>query len=62
MSVQKTEFKEVLKSWRGRMYQKEAADKISVGLRRYQSWERGVSVPDPIIQSEMYRRMGLQNG
>lgn len=39
------EFAKKLKSWRGRRYQKEAADVLRVPLRTYQSWEAGVNEP-----------------
>lgn len=55
------DFPKVLRAWRGEMYKKEAASKLSITLGRYKSWESGDRKPDPIVLVEMLRRMGLSN-
>lgn len=40
-----TEFSRLLKAWRGKLFQKEAADRLGVPLRTYQNWENGSRKP-----------------
>jgi transcriptional regulator with XRE-family HTH domain len=37
-----------LKNWRGKKYQKEAADELGVPLRTYQQWEKDLAAPNKI--------------
>lgn len=56
----KKEFMAALRSWRGGKYRKEAAQLLSITERRYRGWEAGERDADPIVKSEMLRRMRLQ--
>lgn len=46
-----------LKKWRGKLYQKEAADKLNLPLPTYRKYEYGVRQPNPLALAELERRM-----
>jgi transcriptional regulator with XRE-family HTH domain len=50
-------FKDALKIWRGKRYQKEAADALGVSLSAYRKWEKGKRQPKQISMPEIERRM-----
>ena len=47
---QLSEFAQQLRDWRGKRYQKEAADALGVPFRTYVSWEQGQAAPAKICQ------------
>jgi len=56
----KTNFSKLLRRWRtdSDMLQKEAATKLGVSVRTYQSWEESRTTPHSIAIAEIERRMG----
>jgi DNA-binding XRE family transcriptional regulator len=50
-----TEFARLLKKWRGKKLQKEAADVIGVNLRTYQGYESGRN-PTEFVRREIERK------
>lgn len=46
-----------LKQWRGRLYQKEAADKLQIPLPTYRKYEAGKRTPNKLALAELKRRM-----
>ena len=46
-----------LRRWRGKMYRKEAAAKLGVGIPTYRAWETGRRTPTKIAEAEIERRM-----
>jgi hypothetical protein len=51
-------FAQELKSWRGKLLQKEAADILKVPLDTYRAWEHGQHEPKEVVtKSEIVRRM-----
>lgn len=45
------QFKDRLKKWRGKKYQKEAADLLGVPLPTYRKWECGKRTPNKFVRS-----------
>lgn len=52
-----TTFGSKLRIWRGKRYQKEAAEILKVSFRTYQNWEEGVNTPSPFAVVEIERIM-----
>jgi len=50
-------FKDRLKVWRGKLRQKEGADKLKVPLSTYRKWEIGKQTPGKLARAELERRM-----
>ena len=50
-------FAQELKLWRGKLYLKEAAEKLGVGMSTYVSWEYGSRTPTDLSKAEIRRRM-----
>ena len=46
-----------LRKWRGKLYQKEAADKLNLPLTTYRKYEYGLRHPNPLALAELNRRM-----
>lgn len=53
----KTAFKDRLKEWRGKLYQKEAAEILSVSTATIRKWESGKRTPGKLALAEIERRM-----
>jgi len=51
---------ERLLEWRGRLRQKEAADKLNIPLSTYRKYENGQRTPGKLAMSELERRIRLQ--
>lgn len=45
LAMQTFELSKLIRKWRGKRLQKEAADALGISVRTYQNWEEGVSVP-----------------
>ncbi len=52
-------FKDELREWRGRLRQKEAAEKLDVPVATFRKWEIGKRTPNKLAMAEIKRRMGL---
>ena len=51
-------FADELRTWRGKILQKEAADVLKVPLDTYRAWEHGQREPlETVPKSEIIRRM-----
>jgi len=50
-------FKDRLRRWRGKRYQKEVNDLLSVSLATIRKWESGKRTPTKLSLSEIERRM-----
>jgi predicted transcriptional regulator len=51
------EFKDRLRAWRGKRYQKQAADILSVSTACIRKWEKGKRTPGKLALAEIERRM-----
>jgi hypothetical protein len=54
-------FKDKLRRWRGKRYQKEAADLLGIPFPSYRKYEYGKRTPNKLAMAELERRM-LANG
>jgi transcriptional regulator with XRE-family HTH domain len=50
-------FKDRLKAWRGKRYQKEAANDLGIPLPTYRKYENGKRTPVKLSMCELERRM-----
>lgn len=51
------QFKDEIRKWRGKLYQKEAADKLDIPLATYRKYEIGKRTPQKLAMIELKRRM-----
>jgi DNA-binding transcriptional regulator YiaG len=49
--------KDLLREWRGKLRQKEAADKLEVPYATYRKWETGKRTPTKFTELELRRRL-----
>lgn len=52
-------FKDRLRKWRGKRYQKEINDIFQVSVATIRKWEAGKRTPTKLSLAEIYRRMEL---
>lgn len=50
-------FTEELRTWRGKLRQKEAADLLKIPLPSYRKYENGKRTPNKLAMAELRRRM-----
>jgi len=51
-----------LKIWRGKLRQKEAADRLDIPLPTYRKYENGHRTPNKLALAELERRMAAAGG
>jgi DNA-binding transcriptional regulator YiaG len=52
-------FMQELKTWRGKLRQKEAAEKLGVPLSTFRKWEQGKKTPRVFALAELRRMIGV---
>lgn len=52
--------KDKLRIWRGKLYQKEAAEILGIPLATYRKYESGKRTPNKLALAELERRIGEQ--